>query len=132
TANKTLAFPFVPKRLAIISVETSKGYADFLKILQHNPWGYHFEQALFPALLQGDRAVEAIMEQLNRIAQQRDTYDVVAIIRGGGGDVGLSCYNHYALASAIARLPIPVHTGIGHSANETVSEMIAYRNAITP
>src|SRR5690606_23308483 len=40
SANKNLPFPFVPKRLAIISVETSKGYAVFLKILLHNPWGY--------------------------------------------------------------------------------------------
>lgn len=130
--NKALAFPFVPKRLAIISVETSKGYADFLKILKFNPWGYYFEQTLFPALLQGDKSVEAIIEQLNRIAEQQDAYDVVAIIRGGGGDVGLSSYNHYALASAIARFPLPVLTGIGHSTNETVSEMVAYRNAITP
>src|SRR5690606_27555098 len=97
TSNKSLAFPVVPKRLAIISVETSKGYADFLKILQHNPWGYHFEQALFPALLQGDKSVQAITGQLERIAQQRNAYDVVAIIRGGGGDVGLSSYNHYLL-----------------------------------
>src|SRR5690606_33558374 len=52
--------------------------------------------------------------------------------RGGGGDVGLSSYNRYALAAAIARFPIPVLTGIGHSTNETVSEMVAYRNAITP
>ncbi|MEC3877984.1 exodeoxyribonuclease VII large subunit [Parapedobacter sp. 10938] len=131
-ANKSLTFPVVPKRLAIISVETSKGYADFLKILQHNPWGYRFEQTLFPALLQGDKSVQDIITQLEGIAKQQDLYDVVAIIRGGGGDVGLSSYNHYALAVAIARFPIPVLTGIGHSTNETVSEMVAYRNAITP
>src|SRR5690606_11774441 len=111
-ANKALAFPIVPKRLAIISVETSKGYADFLKILQHNPWRYHFEQTLFPALLQGDKSVQAIVGQLEQIAKRRNEYDVVAIIRGGGGDVGLSSYNHYLLAAAIARFPIPVLTGI--------------------
>src|SRR5690606_21612001 len=131
-ANKSLDFPVVPKRLAIISAESSKGYADFLKILQHNRWGYRFEQALFPALLQGDKSVQAIIGQLELIAQRRDAYDVVAIIRGGGGDVGLSSYNNYLLASAIARFPIPVLTGIGHSTNETVSEMVAYQNAITP
>src|SRR5690606_16695829 len=131
-ANKSLVFPAVPKRLAIISVETSKGYADFLKILQRNPWGYRFEQTLFPALLQGDRSVQAITSQLERIAKRQDVYDVVAIIRGGGGDVGLSSYNHYLLAAAIARFPIPVLTGIGHATNETVSEMVAYQNAVTP
>src|SRR5690606_5267948 len=82
--------------------------------------------------LQGDKSVQAIIGQLERIAQRRDAYDVVAIIRGGGGDVGLSSYNNYLLASAIARFPIPVLTGIGHSTNETVSEMVAYKNAITP
>jgi exodeoxyribonuclease VII large subunit len=56
----------------------------------------------------------------------------VAIIRGGGGDVGLSCYNDYNLAKAIALFPIPVITGIGHATNETVTEMISFANAITP
>ncbi len=131
-ANKRLPFPVVPKRLALISVETSKGYADFLKILQGNPWGYRFERTLFPALLQGDKSIASIIHQLANIAERVEEYDVVAIIRGGGGEVGLSSYNHYLLASAIARFPIPVMTGIGHSTNETVSEMVAYQNAITP
>ena len=131
-ANKQLPFPVVPKRLAIISVETSKGYSDFLKILSGNPWGYRFEQTLFPALLQGDKSIPSIINQLAQIATRAEAFDVVAIIRGGGGEVGLSSYNHYQLASAIARFPLPVLTGIGHSTNETVSEMVAYQNAITP
>src|SRR5690606_29659026 len=112
--------------------ETSKGYADFLKIIGSNPWGYRFELSLFPALLQGDKSVVSIINQLNEISATHQRYDVVAIIRGGGGDVGLSSYNHYQLAATIARFPIPVLTGIGHSTNETVSEMVAYQNAITP
>src|SRR5690606_41406339 len=48
-ANKALAFPVLPKRLAIISVETSKGYADFTKIIDNNPYAYKFEYRLFPA-----------------------------------------------------------------------------------
>ena len=45
--NKSLPFPLLPKRLAIISVQTSKGYADFLKIIGGNPWGYRFFQVLY-------------------------------------------------------------------------------------
>src|SRR5690606_8054132 len=41
-ANKRLPFPTLPKRLAIISVETSKGLSDFYKIIRNNPWHYHF------------------------------------------------------------------------------------------
>jgi exodeoxyribonuclease VII large subunit len=130
--NKSLTFPLLPKRVAIISVQTSKGYADFLKIIGGNPWGYKFFHVLFPSLLQGDKAVESILYQLRRIKKTASCFDVVAIIRGGGGDVGLSCFNDYKLSREIALFPVPVITGIGHATNETVVEMVAYRNAITP
>ena len=131
-ANKKLPFPLLPKRIAIISVETSKGYADFLNILNNNPWGYGFYHMLFPALLQGENAVFSITNQLNRIKTVAQHFDVVAIIRGGGGEVGLSCFNNFKLAKALATFPIPVLSGIGHSTNETVTEMVAHKNAITP
>lgn len=132
TQNKQLPFPLVPKRLAIISVESSKGYSDFLQIIQKNPWGYRFEYRLFPALLQGDRSVPSIIAQMEDIKKLKSDFDVVLIMRGGGGEVGLASYNQYALAAAIARFPLPVMTGIGHSTNETVSEMVAHQSAITP
>lgn len=131
-ANKRLKMPLLPQRIAIISVETSKGFSDFLKVIEHNHWGYKFFGFLFPALLQGDRSVGSILNQLKRIKKVKHHFDIVAIIRGGGGDVGLSSYNNYLLAKEVAEFPIPVLTGIGHSTNETVVEMIAYRNAITP
>jgi exodeoxyribonuclease VII large subunit len=122
----------LPKRIAIISVESSKGYSDFMQVIQKNQWNYQFETFLFPAILQGDNAAPTIIAQLKRIQKVIQHFDVVAIIRGGGGDVGLSCYNNYGLAREIAMFPIPVFSGIGHSTNETVSEMVSYRNAITP
>ena len=130
--NRTLPFPLLPKRLAIISVETSKGYADFRKMIDGNQYGYRFSYHLFPSLLQGDRAIDSILSQLGRIRKVVSHFDVVAIIRGGGGEVGLSCFNDFRLSREIARFPLPVITGIGHATNETVVEMVAYRNAITP
>jgi exodeoxyribonuclease VII large subunit len=132
--NRTLSLPALPQRIAIISVETSKGYVDFLHIfeLANATWGYHFFHLLFPSLLQGDKAVSSILHQLGRIRKAITHFDVVVIVRGGGGDTGLSCYNNYELAKEIALFPIPVMTGIGHATNETVAEMIAYENAITP
>jgi exodeoxyribonuclease VII large subunit len=130
--NKTLSLPLLPQRIAIISVETSKGYADFIKVIGTNSWGYKFFWHLFPSLLQGDNAVQSIIDQLEKIKRVGHHFDVVAIIRGGGGDVGLSCFNNYQLSKAIALFPIPVITGIGHATNETVTEMISFTNAITP
>jgi len=130
--NKLFPLPLLPQRIAIISVETSKGYADFLKVIDDNEFGYNFFHLLFPALLQGEKAIDSIGKQLKRIKKVINHFDVVAIIRGGGGDIGLSCYNHYQLAKEIALFPIPVLTGIGHATNETVVEMVANTNNITP
>jgi len=131
-SNKSLTLPLLPKRIAIISVQTSKGFSDFRKVIDENGWGYRFFYMLFPSLLQGEHAVESILGQLARIKKVLHHFDAVAIIRGGGGDVGLTCYNNYELTREIAMYPIPVITGIGHSTNETVAEMVAFRNAITP
>jgi exodeoxyribonuclease VII large subunit len=131
-SNKILKLPVLPQRIAIISVETSKGYSDFLNVIENNPWRYKFFTFLFPSLLQGEKSIPSIINQLRRIKKVQEHFDVVAIIRGGGGDVGLSSYNNYALAREIALFPIPVLTGIGHSTNETVAEMVSHKNAITP
>lgn len=130
--NRLLQLPLAPKRIAVISVQTSKGYADFLNVIDQNSWNYKFFYVLFPSLLQGEKAVDSIISQLNRIRKVIRHFDVVAIIRGGGGEVGLSCFNNYTLSREIALFPIPVITGIGHATNETVVEMISHKNAITP
>lgn len=40
--NKTKILPLIPKTIAIISVETSKGYLDFINVINNNPWLYKF------------------------------------------------------------------------------------------
>jgi exodeoxyribonuclease VII large subunit len=130
--NKTLKMPLLPQRIAVISVETSKGYMDFLGKINNNQWGYRLVYQLFPSLLQGEGMIPALTAQLERIRGMKDDFDVVAIIRGGGGEVGLASYNKYELAKEIAMFPLPILTGIGHITNETVAEMVAYKNLITP
>lgn len=130
--NQSLPFPLLPQRIALISADTSKGLSDFRKVIETNQWNYHFFTFLFQAYLQGDVAVASIQEQLKKIEKVKHHFDVVVIVRGGGGEVGLSCYNNFELCKSIAQFPLPVLTGIGHSTNMTVAEMVAYRNAITP
>lgn len=131
-ANQLLEMAFLPKRLAIISQADSKGYSDFVTLLNGHASGYHFDTLLFEATLQGDAAISSIQMQLKRIEKVKHHFDAVVIIRGGGGEIGMHCYNNYELAKAIATFPLPILTGIGHSTNLTVCEMIAFRNGITP
>src|SRR5574344_2596981 len=131
--NRKLFFPQLPKSIAIISVSTSKGYSDFMNVLSSGEkQGYKIFTHLFPSILQGDNAIDSLVFALETIRQVKDHFDAVAIIRGGGGDIGLTCYNKYELASQIATFPLPVLTGIGHATNQTVCDMVAYAQFITP
>lgn len=130
--NQSLDFPILPKRIAIISAESSKGLSDFRKVLEQNGRGYFFVTKLYQAYLQGDAAVESIRSQLKKIRDHQELFDCVVIVRGGGGEAGMTCYNNLTLCRDIANFPLPILTGIGHSTNMTVAEMIAFRNGITP
>lgn len=132
TYNKNLDMPLLPKRIAVISVETSKGYSDFITTLNSNRQGYRFETELFPSILQGDKAIVGITGRLAEIESRLSEFDCVVIVRGGGGDVGLSCYDDYKLAQRVATFPIPILTGIGHSTNLSVTDMVAHTYNITP
>lgn len=132
TRNKNLQMPLLPKRIAVISVETSKGYSDFITTLNGNRYGYRFVTELFPSILQGDKAIVGITSRLAEIEMRQKEFDCVVIVRGGGGDVGLSCYDEYEMAHRVATFPLPVLTGIGHSTNLSVTDMVAHMYNITP
>ncbi len=130
--NQKLHFPLLPKRVAIISADSSKGLSDFLQVLQENEKSYFIFTHLFNAYLQGDVAVQSIISGLKKIKRVKDHFDIVIIVRGGGAEVGMTCYNNFELCKAIAEFPLPVLTGIGHSTNLNVAEMVSFRNEITP
>jgi exodeoxyribonuclease VII large subunit len=130
--NQLLEFPLIPKRIAVISADSSKGLSDFMEVLETNESGYKFFTYLFPAYLQGDAAVDSIIGTLKKIKSIQQHFDLVVIVRGGGAEVSMTCYNHFELCKTIAEFPLPILTGIGHSTNLTVAEMVSFRNAITP
>jgi exodeoxyribonuclease VII large subunit len=132
--NRGLPKPWLPQRIALISDASSKGYGDFTKVLAeaNKQWGYAIYYHLYPAVLQGERAVVTIQEQLHKIQKVKGHFDAVALVRGGGGEVGMACYNNLELNRALTTFPLPILTGIGHSSNSTVAEQIAWHNAITP
>ena len=129
--NKLLSLPLLPRRIAIISSETNAGYRDFLTKINARK-EYVFIHQLFSSHIDGDVAIQEIIEQLNQIRKQIDDFDIVTIIRGGDNAIGLHCYDSYELAKAVALFPIPVVTGISHSTSNTVVEMVAKASNITP
>ena len=129
--NQSLSLS-LPKRIAVISAESSKGLSDFMQVLSASQSQIGISTFLFNATVQGDQAVESILQAFKKIERVRQHFDAVVIVRGGGAEVGMSCYDDFKLCKRIAEFPLPVLCGIGHSTNLTVAEMVAYSHAITP
>ena len=130
--NKELEFPYVPQKIAVISSETAAGYQDFTDQLSNNPAGYIFYPILFPAVMQGSQAEFSIINALDQIYLYEDFFDVVVIIRGGGSQIDLSCFDNYNLAYHITQFPLPVITGIGHEKDNTIVDLVAHTRLKTP
>ena len=129
--NKELELPLVPQKIAVISSPTAAGYGDFLQHLDENPYAYTVDTTLFEAIMQGSEAPESIIKALYRI-NEGDDYDLIVLIRGGGSQLDLECFDNYELCSHLAQFPYPVITGIGHERDETITDMVAHTKLKTP
>lgn len=132
TLNKELELPLLTQRIAVISSATAAGYGDFCNQLEHNPYGFVFYPHLFPAVMQGERVEQSIIAALDAINAQRDNWDVVVIIRGGGATSDLSGFDTYDLAANCAQFPLPIITGIGHERDDTVLDSVSHTRVKTP
>jgi exodeoxyribonuclease VII large subunit len=130
--NKELEMPLLPQRIAIITSPTAAGYEDFLDHLLNNNSGLVFYPHLFPAVMQGEQTESSIIAALNKIDENRDKFDVVVIIRGGGATSDLASFDTYNLATNCAQFPLPVITGIGHERDDTVLDFVSHYRAKTP
>lgn len=130
--NRSLAFPLLPKNIAVVSSPTAAGFGDFMNQLEGNPEGFRFHVRLFPAVMQGERTTESVIAALERIYEYEELFDVVVIIRGGGSQTDLGCFDSYELAANVAQFPLPVIAGIGHERDETIVDRVAYLRVKTP
>jgi len=130
--NASLRLPIVPQRIAVVSSSTTAGYGDFMDQLINNQQKYRFQVDLFETIMQGDEAAESIARAMRRAVENKEQFDVLVLIRGGGSQIDLDCFNSYLLASEIARFPLPVITGIGHQRDDTIADLVANTKIKTP
>ncbi|GHT07255.1 exodeoxyribonuclease 7 large subunit [Bacteroidia bacterium] len=130
--NKELEMPLLPQRIAVISSSTAAGYEDFFEHLANNRSGFVFYTKLFPALMQGDQTESSIIAALDKVFSQKDLFDIVVIIRGGGATADLASFDSYNLAANCAQFPLPIVTGIGHERDDTVLDFVSFFRAKTP
>ena len=130
--NKSLVWPMVPQRVAVVSSPGAAGYGDFMNQLRNNSSRIRFHTGLFEATMQGESAPASIIAALGRIAAERERWDGVVIIRGGGATADLQAFEDYDLAANVAQFPLPIAIGIGHERDVTVLDYIANTRLKTP
>lgn len=130
--QQALVVKSLPRRVAVVSSADAAGYEDFCNQLKYNRFGYVFYTKLYPAVMQGDQAARSIVHALGVIATQEEEWDLVVIIRGGGASTDLGCFDDYILASHCAQFPLPIITGIGHTRDVSVVDMVVHTSVKTP
>lgn len=130
--NRSICLPEVIQRVAVVASATSAGYGDFMNHLTKEHGRLRFDVTLFPAVVQGQEAPRSVCEALDRINACAADFDVAVIIRGGGAQSDLHCFNTYEIAAAVAQFPLPVLTGIGHDRDTTITDMVAAAALKTP
>ncbi|MBR5175484.1 MAG: exodeoxyribonuclease VII large subunit [Bacteroidales bacterium] len=130
--QRELSLPDLPYSLAVVSAPGAAGLRDFESHLLENEYGFFFKLDLYEALMQGDQAADSMIMALEEIQSSPKAYDAVLIMRGGGSELDLACFDDYDLAATIARCPYPVFTAIGHDKDYHVADMVANTFVKTP
>lgn len=127
-ANKRVALAAVPLRVGLVASPGTEGYHDFTGQLVNSP--FSFAITLVKTVVQGDAAPRQIANALAAL----DEYgvDLICVVRGGGSKGDLVCFDDERVARAIAGSATPVFTGIGHTGDESVADLVAHTRAITP
>jgi exodeoxyribonuclease VII large subunit len=130
--NRRLEMPPVPLRVAVLSSRTAAGLRDFEDVLSNS--GYAFSVLRCEVPVQGTLVEQTVCRALELLAlkQAELKLDAVCIVRGGGSATDLGWWNSYAICAAIARMPVPVITGIGHERDRVAADEVAYTPAPTP
>ena len=130
--QKSLEMTALPYRLAVVSAPDAAGYRDFERHLKGNAYGFVLETVLYEAVMQGASAPESISDALKAAASAEKPFDAVLVLRGGGSNLDLSCFDDYRLASAIATCPVPILAAVGHDQDFHICDMVAWRYVKTP
>jgi exodeoxyribonuclease VII large subunit len=130
--NRSLPLPAVFQRIAVVTSQEAAGFQDFNTHLLQNIYGYRFQTNCFFAAVQGKNAENEICYALDLIAEQKNNFDAVVIVRGGGSRLDLSVFDALELCKKVAVMPLPVLAGVGHEADESVLDMVAHSALKTP
>jgi len=126
-ARKRRLPPF-PRRIAVVTSPDGAALRDIQAVVGRR-WPVA-ELIVVPAQVQGAKAEASVCSALNRIS--RLPVDVLIVARGGGSVEDLWAFNSERVARAVAAMPMPVISAIGHETDVSLCDLVADLRAPTP
>ena len=122
--------PKYPKKIAIITSITGSVIKDILDVISRN--SSYLNVVVRNSRMQGDEAVQDLLDAIDDIHQANINIDVIIIARGGGSLEDLWCFNDERLAYKIYNSSIPIITAIGHETDTSIADLVSDKRAGTP
>ncbi len=120
--------PPFPERIAVVTSPRGKAIHDVIRTLRRR---YPLAELYVAGVqVEGADAPSEIARGLRAVAESNA--DVVLLVRGGGSYEDLMPFNSEEVARAVAGMPVPVVTGIGHEPDNSIADMVADMRASTP
>lgn len=119
--------PYI-RTLGIVTAPTGAAIRDIHNIAyRRNP---SVRLILYPALVQGDGAVQSIVNGIQ--ALEALGVDAMIVGRGGGSIEDLWAFNEEAVARTVFDCSVPVISAVGHETDTTIIDYVADLRAPTP
>jgi len=128
-AERKRPLPALPRKIGIVTSLDGAAIRDIIKVLRRRYANAHL--VICPAHVQGQDAAPDVARALRQIARVPGV-DVVIVGRGGGSIEDLWAFNEEMVARAIARVPVPVISAVGHETDVTIADFVADVRAPTP
>ena len=120
--------PRFAKTIGIVTAPTGAAIRDIINIAtRRNPY---VQLVLYPALVQGEAAVESIVKGIEMLDNMN--LDVLIVGRGGGSIEDLWAFNEEPVARAIFNCKTPIISAVGHETDTTIADYVADMRAPTP
>jgi exodeoxyribonuclease VII large subunit len=121
--------PLYPRRIAVVTSKDGAALRDIMAVTRRR-WPVA-ELLVIPTKVQGEGAEDAICRGLGLLSLI-DGLDVAIVGRGGGSREDLWTFNSERIARAVAAVPVPVISAVGHETDITLCDLVADHRAPTP
>ena len=121
--------PPYPRRIAVVTSPDGAAVRDIIVVASRR-WPLA-ELLVIPTRVQGEGAEAEICAALALVTRLSGV-DLTIIGRGGGSREDLWTFNHERVARAVAALPVPVISAVGHETDVTLCDLVADVRAATP